>query len=77
MRTFNHLGFGRWIAYVGKSVPPHEDSNRIWANGETEDDALIRLAKGMKWLLWNEELAAPRPLNAKPLNAALSEAADK
>ena len=54
-RSFNHLGFGRWIAYVGKSVPAHEDSERIWANGDTEDDAIIRLAIGLKWELWREE----------------------
>lgn len=65
MRTFNHLGFGRWIAYVGKTVPPHEDSNRIWSNGDTEDDALVNLAKGMKWKLWNEETGAIKPLNSK------------
>jgi len=66
MDTFNHLGFGRWIAFVGKSIPPHEDSDRIWANGETEDEALARLAKGMRWRLWNEEPAMQKPLNAKP-----------
>ena len=71
MRTFNHLGFGRWIAFVGRSVPPHEDSNRIWANGETEDEALVNLASGMGWRLWNEELAATRPLNAKSPNREL------
>lgn len=64
-RTCNHLGFGRWIAFVGKSVPPNEDSNRIWCNGETEDEALVNLAKGMKWKLWNEETALSRPLNAR------------
>lgn len=53
MRTFNHLGFGRWIAYVGRSVPPHEDSDRLWSNGDTEDEALVNLAVGMKWKLWN------------------------
>jgi hypothetical protein len=64
-RTLNHLGFGRWIAFVGKSVPPHEDSQRIWSNGETEDEALVSLAKGMGWRLWNEESVSKKPLNSK------------
>lgn len=64
--TLNHLGFGRWIAFVGKRIPAHENANRIWANGETEDEAIVNLAKGMRWKLWNEELAATKPLNAIP-----------
>lgn len=53
LRTYNHLGFGRWIAYVGKSVPWNEDSNRIWSNGETEEKALANLAQHMGWKLWS------------------------
>lgn len=64
--TFNHCGFGRWLAYVGR-MPNNEDDG-IWAVGDTEDEALVRLAKGMGWRLWNEELAATRPLNAKSPN---------
>ena len=64
--SYNHLGFGTWVAYVGKTVPPHEDSERVWSCADSEDDALVNLAKRMGWLLWQEELAAPRPLNAKP-----------
>ncbi len=54
-RTHNHLGFGRWVAFVGKSVPAHEDSVRVWSNGDTEDDAIRRLAAGLQWELWQEE----------------------
>ena len=64
-RTLNHLGFGRWIAFIGKTVPPHEDSNRTWVNGDTEDEALVNIAKLMGWKLWNEETAFAKPLNAK------------
>lgn len=64
-RTFNHLGFGRWIAFVGKSIPPHEDSYRSWSNGDTEDEAIVNLAKSMGWKLWNEETGAAKPLNSK------------
>jgi hypothetical protein len=61
-RTFSHLGFGNWVAYVGR-MPNHEDEG-IYAEGATEDEALVNLARGMKWKLWNEELAATKPLNS-------------
>lgn len=63
-RTFSHLGFGRWVAYVGK-FPNHEDEG-CYAEGATEDEALVNLARGMNWKLWNEEKAARKPLNSRP-----------
>lgn len=63
-RTFSHLGFGNWVAYVGR-FPGHEDEG-CYAEGSTEDEALVNLAKGMKWKLWNEESATNKPLNSTP-----------
>ena len=66
--TYNHLGFGTWVAYVGKRIPPHEDAPGSWSCRDSEDDALVALATMMGWKLWNEELAASKPLNAKSPN---------
>lgn len=62
-QNYNHCSFGHWFAYVGR-MPNNEDDG-IWACGETEDEALVNLSKGMKWKLWNEETSAAKPLNAK------------
>lgn len=62
-KTFNHCGFGRWLAYVGR-MPNNEDEG-TWSVGDTEDAALVRLSKMMGWKLWNEEAAATKPLNSK------------
>ena len=62
-RTLNHLGFSRWVAHVGR-MPAHEDEG-VYALGSTEDLALVSLAQGMGWRLWNEETAIKVPLNSK------------
>jgi hypothetical protein len=61
--SFSHLGFGRWVAFVGRM--PNSEDEGIYAEGDTEDQAIVNLAIGMRWKLWNEEAAATKPLNAK------------
>lgn len=61
--TFNHCGFGRWLAFVGKM--PRSENDGTWACADTEDAALVGIAKLNGWLLWNEEAATAKPLNRK------------
>ena len=46
---------------------PHNEDDGIWAAGETEDAAIVSLAKGMRWRLWNEEPTMKMPLNSRSL----------
>lgn len=51
----NHLNFSEWVAYVGK-MPATEDEG-VWGSGDTEDAAIVSIAKCCGWKLWNEEEA--------------------
>jgi hypothetical protein len=61
--TFSHLGFGRWVAYVGKMPDLEGEGN--YCHGDTEDEAVVNLARANGWKNWNEEAATKSSLNSK------------